>query len=144
MENSQPAYPTALKAVREPEPPTIAPYNSKESPRAFPTSRMLRHDLAGTAIVIACVFLPIILAQITTWTEEAARDRSMQALFTKINTAPHAITVAQGQVRPGLLDQHYYFVNGRATAPSDYSVPDAGDWVEYYAELGRLYRGAMQ
>jgi len=88
--------------------------------------------------------LPFILGQLSVVTEEAARDKYMQALQAKDDRAPLAMSVAQTRIRPPMLDQHYYFVNGRVAAPSDYSAPDAGDWGEYYAELGRLYKEEAQ
>jgi len=90
------------------------------------------------------MLLPFVLAQLTIWSEEAARDRYMRNLFREGDTPPHAIIVAQRQQRPRLLDQHYYFVNGRVAAPSDYSKPDQDDWGEYYGELGRMYEEATQ
>lgn len=147
MANIQPPYSPVLKAVRtaiEPGTAPIGAYGQKESRRAFPAPHALKRNLAGTAIVLACIALPFILAQLTTWTEEADRDRHLQALRTTITASPHALLVVQGRVRPQLLDQHYYFVNGRVASPSDYCEPDEKDWGEYYAELGRLYEQASR
>src|SRR3954465_7501231 len=60
----------------------------------------------------------------------------MEAIAT---AAPAATAQPNAQVRPRLLDQHYYLVNGRDYAPVGLGKSTGDNWGEYYDELHKLY-----
>jgi hypothetical protein len=99
--------------------------------------------VAGVAVILGCLVLPMILGVLSVASEQAAGDQATQELYTSATataSGPPPTPVAQG--RPRLLDQHYYFVNGCVSAPIDCGKANGGTWGEYYTELGQLYSEA--
>jgi hypothetical protein len=84
-----------------------------------------------------------LLATLTYTTENAAKERYLQAL--NASGSPTALPQATPQAgTAGILDQHYYFVNGCVSAPVDCGNATPTTWGEYYEELRRLYDEAAQ
>lgn len=109
--------------------------------------------VAGVAIILGCIALPIILGVLATATEEAAAHLAIQQVVgasdafdsARSSTTNMPIQARQvaSQERPRLFDQHYYMVNGCVSTPLGCDDTTPGNWGEYYLYLGRLYDEAV-
>jgi hypothetical protein len=104
----------------------------------------LAGNLTGTAIVLACIALPLGLRQLSIVAEEATTVQYIEALRVAEVAPPLAGPAGLIEGLPPLLDRHYYFVNGCVAAPGDCAGAGPADWGEYYAELRLLYGEAAQ
>ncbi len=103
----------------------------------------LAGNFAGTAIVLACIALPLWLDDLSFAVQRATTNQYIEALDVTVSPPPPALpAVLPG--RPPMLDRHYYFVNGCVAAPGDCAAVGPDHWGEYYAELRRLYEEAAQ
>jgi hypothetical protein len=94
-------------------------------------------------VVVACVATPFALGQLSLSIEQSATADYIRALESPASAPPTDAAPAQTPARPGLLDEHFYLVNGCVSVPFNCSGASEDRWGEYYAELRRLYYRAV-
>jgi hypothetical protein len=97
----------------------------------------LASNLTGTAIVLACIILPLGLVELSLSVQEETAGLYIEAL--QETSGPPAASAPAF-----LLDAHFYFVNGCVAAPGACGGAGPADWGEYYAELRSRYEEAAQ